>query len=371
MEERGEIELKRILQLITRSDWAGGQKVLYSIVYGLKKYYPDEFEVEVACGTDNGMLVLELKKIDVKVSIIKHLVREISPLYDFKAYWEIKSLIKKRKYDVVHTHSSKAGILGRVAARKCGIKKVIHTYHGFWGIEQYRGIKRKLLILSERIASKYCDNLVFLCEREQEKARKWKIGKKNQYVIIPNAIIPTSPVPAGLLRKELNIPKNVKIVGNVARLDPPKNPIRFLEIAKEILKKRTDVIFVWIGGSIVEDSCGKRVTKFLNMNPWMKTKVFFLPFRKDVVKLMADFDVFLLTSDEEGMPLAVLEAMNQKVPIVSTDVGCVKELTNRTYRRNSDLVKGVLELLQNPDKNENLELSYESFIESYVALYKG
>jgi len=87
MEERGKI---KILQLITRSDWTGAQKVLYSIVYGLKKYYPDQFEVEVACGPENGQLVEELKKINVKVHVIPDLVREISPVKDLRADFQIK-----------------------------------------------------------------------------------------------------------------------------------------------------------------------------------------------------------------------------------------------------------------------------------------
>ncbi|PLV59336.1 glycosyltransferase [Thermotoga sp. KOL6] len=362
--------MKRVLQLITRSDWAGGQKVLYSIVYGLKKYHSDEFEVEVACGSENGMLIPELKKIGVKVHIIEHLVREISPLNDMKAYKEIKKLIKEGNYDIVHTHSSKAGILGRIAARKCGVKKIVHTYHGFWGIEQYSGIKKRLLILSERIVAKYCDFLVFLCKREKEKAKVWKIGNENQYVIIPNAIIPEPPAPKGLLRKELNLPENVKIVGNVARLDPPKNPIRFLEVAKGVLERRNDVVFVWIGGSVVEDYYGKKVEEFLKRNSQMRNKVFFLPFRKDAPKLMADFDVFLLTSNSEGMPLVVLEAMNQGIPIVSTDVGCVGEMVSKTCHRNEELIEGVIKMLDDPNKDKLPKPSYEVFIKNYAELYR-
>jgi len=361
----------KILQMITRSDWAGGQKVLYSIVYGLKKYYPDEFEVEVACGPENGMLIQELEKIGVKVHIIEHLVREISPLNDIKAYYEIKKLIKKGKYNIVHTHSSKAGILGRIAAKKCGIKKVIHTYHGFWGIEQYNKLKRKILIFSERIAARYCDHLVFLCKREMEKAKKWKIGKEHQYTIIPNAIIPEPPAPKGLLRKELNISENIKIVGNVARLDSQKNPLRFLKIAKEVLKERDDVIFVWIGGSVVEDSYGKKVMEFLEENSWMKQKVFFLPFRKDATKLMADFDVFLLTSDDEGMPLVVLEALNQGIPVVSTDVGCVGEMVKTVSSSESELIDNVFHILENGRVDySSIQSNYISFLKKYLKIYK-
>lgn len=358
----------KVLQLITRSDWAGGQKVLYSIVYGLKKYYPDKFEVEVACGPENGQLIEELKKINVKVNVISDLMREISPLKDLRAYFQIKKLIRNEKYDVVHCHSSKAGFLGRIAAKRSGVGNIIYTVHGWWPIEQYNGIKRKIFILAERFAARFCDKIVLLCKRDLDKARQWKIGKEEQYTIIPNAIIPIENVQKGKLRKELGLDEKTKIIGNVARLDPPKNPLRFLNIAQQVLKEREDVVFVWIGGSIVDDYYGSLVKKWLENHSQEAERIYFLPFRKDAIELMADFDVFLLTSDAEGMPLVVLEALSLGIPVVSTDVGCVEELTNSVFK---DDRKGV-EFLVALDKlnTSKLNNSYTIFISDYVDLYK-
>lgn len=370
---------KRILQIITRSDWAGGQKVLYSLVYGLKQYYPEEFEVEVACGKYDGRLIPELEKIGVKVYVLENLVREISPLKDIRAFLEIKKLIKNGRYDVVHLHSSKAGFLGRIAAKTLKVPTVVYTVHGWWPIEQYKGFKRKLFIYAERFAARYCDKMVLLCQKDLQKAKIWKIGKEGQYVITPNAIIPEPPSEKGMLRKELGIPEGVKIVGNVARLDPQKNPIRFLEVAKMVLQERSDVVFVWIGGSVVDDFYGQKVQQWLSENPEINDKIYFLPFRKDAVRLMADFDVFLLTSDAEGMPLVVLEALNQGVPVVSTDVGCVEETIGKetTASTPKELALLVLKLLYTVEshahmmsKEKNL-FSYSDFINKYVGILKG
>lgn len=359
---------KKVLQLITRSDWAGGQKVLYSLVRGIKEYYPDQFDIEVACGKENGMLMPELEKLGVKVHIIEDLVREISPLKDIKAYIQIKRLIKNRSYDIVHVHSSKAGFLGRIAARKVGVKNIIYTVHGWWPIEQYNGIKRKIFILAERFAAHFCDKIVLLCKRDLDKARQWKIGKEEQYTIIPNAIIPIENVQKGKLRKELGLDEKTKIIGNVARLDKQKNPLRFLNIAQQVLKERKDIVFVWIGGSVVEDYYGNLVKEWLENHPQEAEKIHFLPFRKDAIELMADFDVFLLTSDAEGMPLVVLEALNLGIPVVSTDVGCVGELTSFVFK---DDRKGV-EFLTESDKLDALKLNnqYAIFLSNYVSLYK-
>jgi glycosyltransferase involved in cell wall biosynthesis len=363
---------KRLLQVITRSDWAGGQKVLYALVYGLKHYYPEEFEVEVACGKHDGKLIPELEKLGVKVHIVEDLVREISPLKDIKASFQLRRIIKKGKYDIVHLHSSKAGFLGRIAAKLSGVPLVVYTVHGWWGIEQYKGIKRKLFIYAERIAAKFCDKIVFLCRRELDKARSWKIGKESQYEIIPNAIVPIEEVQKGQLRNELGIDESVKIIGNVARLDPPKNPIRFLEIAKLVLSKRDDVVFVWIGGSVVDDYYGKEVQKWLEKNSYLKEKIYFLPFRKDAIQLMSDFDVFLLTSDSEGMPLVVLEAQSLGVPVVSTDVGCVGEIVENTVSNatveslSSEVFKVLTNRLYHAKYNRNTT-DIRFFIDEYVS----
>jgi len=362
----------RCLQIITRSDWAGGQKVVYALVKGLNDRYKNEIEIEVACGKENGILIKELEDIGIKVHVVPDLVREISLAKDLKAYFELKKIIKQGNFNVVHLHSSKAGILGRIAAKKCMISNIIYTVHGWWSLEQYRGLKQSLLVFAERFAAKYCDKIVFLCQREKEKAKIWKIGNEKQYVVIPNAIIPIENLVRGQLRVELGIPKNVKIVGNVARLDPPKNPIRFLSIAKEVISKLNDVVFVWIGGSIVDDFYGQKVEEFLKINKELQDRVFFLPFRKDAVELMADFDIFLLTSDSEGMPLSVLEARSLRIPVVSTNVGCVSEIIEMVGKSDSDIVNLVEETLVDKDGlfASMIEQNYNAFIDQYFRLYK-
>jgi len=164
----------------------------------------------------------------------------------------------------------------------------------------------------------------------------------------------------------------VKIVGNVARLDPQKNPIRFLEVAKSVLRERNDVVFVWIGANVVDDVYGEKVRRWLKENPQVKEKVHFLPFRKDAVKLMADFDVLLLTSDAEGMPLVVLEALNQGVPVVSTDVGCVREMIgDELVAKGQDDLSLILLNALRFEKNTRsaFKKDYQIFVSAYKALY--
>jgi len=361
----------RCLQIITRSDWAGGQKVVYALVKGLNDRYKNEIEIEVACGKENGILVKELEDIGIKVHVVPDLVREISLLKDLKAYYELKKIIKQGNFDVVHLHSSKAGILGRIAAKKCMISNIIYTVHGWWPIEQYKGLKQSLFVFVERFAAKYCDKIVFLCQKDKKKAMAWKIGNEKQYVVVPNAIIPIEKPVRGQLRAELAIPENVKIVGNVARLDPQKNPLRFLGIAKEVISKLSNVVFIWIGGSVVDDFYGQKVEEFLKINKELQDRIFFLPFRKDAVKLMADFDIFLLTSDSEGMPLSVLEARSLGIPVVSTDVGCVGEMIGTAARSDEELINMLIKTLRDQNREFRANWTYDDFVSAYYKIYKA
>lgn len=132
----------RVLQIITKPDWAGAQRIVYEISKGIKQHYSDSIDIEVATGT-RGPLTEKLKEINVKTHIIPSLIREINPLRDLKAYNNIKRLIKRGNYDVVHCHSTKAGILGRLAAKQLKVRNVIYTVHGWWGINRYKGLKKK------------------------------------------------------------------------------------------------------------------------------------------------------------------------------------------------------------------------------------
>jgi len=360
---------RRCLEIVTRSDWAGAQKVVYTIARGIKENYADKMDIEVACGNGTGVLISELEKIGVRVHVVPDLVRELSPIKDLKTYFQIKKIIEEGQFDIVHLHNSKVRILGGMAAKKLKVKNIVYTVHGWWHIEQYAGLKRHVFVLAERIGARYSNKVVFLCRKDMQKAKDWKIGNEKQYEVIPNAIIPEPIVEKGSLRREIGVKDGIKIVGNVARLDPQKNPIRFLETAKIVLNYINNVVFVWIGGSMVEDKSGKQVEHWLKMNPEIADKFYFLPFRSDATKLMADFDVFLLTSDSEGMPLVILEAIDRGVPVVSTDVGCVGEMIGGAAQSDDELAQMVVNRLLDKRNEDQISWTYDNFISAYYTLY--
>jgi glycosyltransferase involved in cell wall biosynthesis len=351
----------KVLQIITKAEWAGAQRVVYEICKMAKQY--NNINMEVATG-ENGILVDKLEKdLGIKVHVLKKLVHPINPFIDYKGYKEIKRLIKENNYDAVHCHSTKAGILGRLAANKLGVKKVIYTVHGYWPILQYEGIKRKIAIFLERYLANKTTDLVLISKSDIELSKRMKIGNEKKYRLIYNKItVEKDKIGKGVLRKELDVDNNIKIIGNVSRVDDPKNPFLFIDIANEYLKNNNNVVFVWVGaGNLIQQA--KNYAEKLNL----KEKVKFIGFRQNGIEYMKDFDLLLLTSSWEGVPITILEAIELKIPILSTDVGGIKEIIGKDSV--FETPKNISELIDKKlNSHEIIEYNYDNFVD-YIKLY--
>ena len=354
----------KVLQIITKAEWAGAQRVVYEICKISKEY--QNLKIEVATG-ENGILVDKLEKdLGIKVHVLKNLIHPINAFIDYKGYKEIERLIRENHYDVVHCHSTKAGILGRLAANKVGVKRIIRTVHGYWPILQYHGIRRKMAIFLERYLAKRTTDLVLISKSDVELSKRMKIGDEEKYRLIYNRItVEKDKIENGLLRKELNVDNNIRIIGNVARVDNQKNPFLFIDIANEYLKENNDVLFVWVGdGSLIQQA--KDYVEKLNL----KEKVKFIGFRQNGIEYMKDFDLLLLTSNWEGVPITILEAIELKIPILSTDVGGIKEIIGK----NSvfGMPYSISEICKMIDKKLNsreiIEYNFDNFSD-YIKLY--
>lgn len=349
----------KILQIITKADWAGAQRVVYEICKMSLEY--EDLEVEVAVG-DNGILKEKLEKdLNIKVYLLKNLIHPLKLKTDYKGYKEIKKLIKKNKYDVVHCHSTKAGILGRIAAHRLGIKNIIYTVHGYWPILQFNGIKRKLAIFVERYLSKITTNIVLISKSDIELSKKMKIGNDSKYRLIYNKItVEKNEIKKNILRDELGISKETKIIGNVSRIDKQKNPFLFIEIAKKYLKNNDNTIFVWVG----DGNLKPEVLKILEKEK-LEDKIFFIGFRENGIEYMKDFDLLLLTSNWEGVPITILEAIELEIPILSTDVGGIKEIIgeDKVFKNENYSISEYLD--------SKLKINFVDNFYDYINIYKN
>jgi len=311
---------KKILQIITLSDWGGAQRVVFDLADNLDK---ERFEVEVAC-SPNGLLVEKLRARDIKVFEIKNLVRRISIIDDIKAFFALKKIIKKGKYDIVHCHSAKAGFLGRMGARSAGVKKVFYTVHSwsFYNKGEY-GFMEKVFLAMEKISSLGASKIVCVSNRVMADGVRKRIAKPKKFLLIQNGIDFNVENKRDEIRKSYGIGSKEIVVGMTARLAYPKDPLLFIQVAREVLKEKKNVRFILIGDGSLSKKCHDFVGK-----EKLEEKVLLVGEKPPLQarELFFAFDIFILLSHFEGMPITILEAMFAGLPVIASNVGGVPEL---------------------------------------------
>lgn len=306
----------KVLHLITRLIVGGAQE---NTVYTARFLDPQLFDVDVICGPQTGSegsLIEEALASGVKLSILPELVRELNPYKDFIAFLKLYFILRKNRYAIIHTHSSKAGILGRLAAKLAGTPIIIHTVHG-WSFHDYMSRWRKRLFITlEKISAMFTYRLIVVTQKDIEKGLKHGIGKPNQYHLIRSAIplaefldTPSNP---NQLREELGIPLNAAVIGTVGRLSPQKNPLDWLQIAAQIAAQKPECYFLLVGDGPLRNQVETQIDAL-----HLRNRVILTGLRRDVPQLLSVIDVFLLTSLWEGLPRVIPQAMCREVPIVA------------------------------------------------------
>lgn len=323
-----------------------------------------QFELTVAHGTsrmDHRFKAMQMKwDKEVLFVEIPELRREIKPSDDYMAYRRIKALIKRVKPDVVHCHSSKAGVVGRLAAKVCRVKRIYYTPHAYAVQNPASQTSKYLLYLSvERFLARFATTYtVNVSMGEKHFAVNHKIAKPDHFRVIYNALGPQKTNHPSKVSFEY-IPEGVHVVGCVARLFDQKNPIEFLKIAKEICARRKDVFFIWVGtGELLDESVA-----WAQLND-IADRVFFVGHQVNIQAFLEKFDVFLSTSLYEGLPYTLIESMQAKCPILATDVVGNNEAIKHGYNgylyHIGDVVDACAKLeimLDNPTIIEKMEVA--------------
>ncbi len=313
------MRLINLLYVITKLELGGAQKQLLSLIRHLDK---NRFRLFLFT-TEDGLLLpeaLSINGLTIKKSIC--LERPINPLKDLFALIEIYRFIKKNNIEIVHTHSSKAGILGRLAARVAKVRIILHTVHG-WSFNDYQPrAERLFFIWLERLSARFSDKLVVASNYDRQKGLDNHIGKKNKYSLIRYSVDYTEfNIKDQNIREELGINPNDLVVGMIDCLKSQKSPQDFIRLAFLVKKFSPHIKFLLVGDGILRRSIEKLIEK-LNL----KNYVILTGWRRDIPRILSAIDVFVLTSLWEGLPIAVLEAMASSKPIISTDTGGVKEV---------------------------------------------
>lgn len=308
---------QRVAHIITRCvAGAGGVAVR-----GAVSLPPDLYSSTLVVGSGD-VLLDEARAHGVEVIVVPDLVSPISPASDARALRSLDAIIRSGQFDVVHTHSAKAGVLGRVAAARARVPRIVHTLHGFpWHDFQSVAV-RHAYIRTERALSRITDAYLAVGTGVAVEALRRGVVRPDQLVTIGPAVEPArvtaSPLSRARARAVLGLPDDATVVGTVGRMDFQKAP----EVMLEALRRMHERAFlVWVGGGPLLEETAHRARA-----AGLSDRVLLLGNRQDVPELLPAFDVFAMSSRYEGLPCAIVEAQECGIPVVATSVNAVSDV---------------------------------------------
>jgi glycosyltransferase involved in cell wall biosynthesis len=326
----------KVLQIITHFAVGGATYTALMFAGGIKK---KGHQVDIVSGVDpvmdiEGDLLQKASYLDINVISIKQLKRSISPFRDLIAFVKLLILIQKGNYDIVHTHSSKAGILGRIAAKIAGVK-VVHNVHGWPFHDRMDPFIRYLYIAIERFMARITDTLIVVTKEDKLKGLEKGIGSAAKYSLIRSGIdlkdFSLELFSKQQERTKLGIKKDALVVGTVGRLSPQKAPLDFVKLAQKLLREK-DIVFLMAGDGVMR----KEVEAYIKENN-LGAHIKLIGKVEDVRSVLACVDVFVLPSLWEGLPRVIPEAMAMGVPVIATAINGVKEIV--LHKQNGFLVE--------------------------------
>lgn len=285
------------------------------------------FDVSIVCSRGNfteslGKAGLNVKSIEIK--------RRITPFYDLLTLYRLWSYFKKEKFDIVHTHTPKPGLLGQIAAKMAGIPIIANTIHGYYFQKTDPFLKRKFFIFVEKIAA-FCSDIIFFVNKDDmNTAKTEKICKPGKIKYFGGGIdikrFDPARFPANFIlekRASLKISPDQKVVGIVARLVEEKGYLDLFSAFKQVLKKYPSALLLVIGQKEPEKK--DRIDMSIAINYGIEENVLYLGERHDVDELFALMDIFVLPSYREGLGISLLEAEATEKPVITTKIrGCIE-----------------------------------------------
>jgi len=309
----------KVMQIIARMNVGGPAVIVAELMRGLDKSAFEQILVTGYCD-ENEADYLDTVATDIKATRIAGLGRSVSLIADLKAFFGLVALIRKYKPDVIHTHTAKAGVLGRLASLLAGRGAVrVHTFHGHLLHGYFNGLTTKVVILIEKFFAARTSVLIAIGSKVRDDLVAAGIGNTAKYRVF----FPGLPAPKSVTKESaqntLGINPQALYITFVGRLTQIKRPDRLLEVAKECKRRSIDVRFLVAGeGELFESSKERALEEQLNVT--------FFGWRSDIDEIFAASDIAILTSDNEGIPLTLIQAAQAGLPIVATSVGSISDI---------------------------------------------
>ncbi len=310
---------KKVIQIIARMNVGGPAVIVADLMRGLDSA---KFEQRLITGycAENEADYLETVATDIKATRIAGLGRSISPLADARAFFTLVAALKREKPDVIHTHTAKAGVLGRLAAILAGGDALrVHTFHGHLLHGYFDGWKTQLVIAIEKFLAARTDVLVAVGNQVKDDLLKAGIGRADQYQVFYPGLPAPKLYDKSLARKNIGLEEKALYCTFVGRLTQIKRPDRLLDVAAACMSRGLKIQFLVAGeGELFEESKSRATRESL--------PVTFLGWRSDIDQLFAASDMAILTSDNEGIPLTLIQAAFAGLPIVAPRVGSISDI---------------------------------------------
>lgn len=314
----------KVLHVITRLIRGGADENTVYTVLGMR----DRYESHIVAGEGSDVSAFGDEIRDV-TTVMPALVRDPHPAKDVVALFQLVRHIKREKYDLVHTHTAKAGFIGRLAAKLAGVPHVVHTLHGVTFHDHVHPIARAVYIGLERFAARWCDVLISVGEDVKSKYLAEAIGEKDQYITIPSGM-QTEPFSEARekpetsrdpVRAELGLTDDDLVVGMVSRLEPRKG-YRFLFRALSRLTPDFPHLKAVVVGEGDERADLEQMTRDLGI----EDRVIFAGYRADIARMIATFDIATLTSLWEGLPRVLVQYSLLERPIITFECEGAREV---------------------------------------------
>jgi glycosyltransferase involved in cell wall biosynthesis len=324
----------KVVHVITRFDKGGSAENTFITVRDLDK---DRYDVVLVTGAsspgnagDPEAKAIQANRIaahehQVRLIGLCHLVRDLNPFSDIIAFFSLLNIVWREKPDIVHTHTSKAGILGRWAAWFCRVPVIVHTPHGhvFWGY--FNSMQSRLFILLERWTARITNAIVTLTPQEKEDHLRFRIAPAEKFTVIHSGVdlrtFRAELYPPSETKALLGIPPEMTVVGTVGRLTAVKGQEVLIRAVSELIRRGEKIFLVLLG-----DGELRRELEELSLRLGIAGHVRFLGWRPDVARVVAACDIFCLPSRNEGMGKVLVEAMAMGKPIIASSIGGIPDM---------------------------------------------
>ena len=292
----------KVLHVIARMNVGGTARYVGELVEKI----PDS---SLATGYVQGLEVEDPSVQALPVIRVPHMGRKISPFKDFQAWFELRKIIDEQKPAIVHTHTFKAGLIGRLVG---GPHRRVHTFHGhLFDDQSFSGLEKKVITFAEKFLANRTDLLISVGKKVGIELRTAGVGKNRNWHSIAPGVIALARIEKKEARRKIGINNDSVLFGWMARVTEVKNPFLLIEVAKRL----PSIDFVMAGGGNLLEQVKARAPKNLSVIGWADASVFW-----------SAVDCAISTSDNEGMPVALIEAQLAGIPVIATDVGSNSEV---------------------------------------------